>query len=164
MQSTNNIFSRYNFADGANIVFKNCNFMLCDGSNALRVDNLQDAKNVLISFEECVWNFQSTVAYGKNWDALMIFQDSAHLDIPHFASWKLVVKNCKFGEEAITPESFKNYADFIITNEESKNGKAILYMYTATTNGETWWKPAENPELFPVVKIIAGEVSKEFKA
>ena len=56
------------------------------------------------------------------------------------------------------------YADFVITNEESKNGKAILYMYTATTNGETWWKPVENPELFPVVKIIAGEVSKEFKA
>ena len=154
----------YNFVDGANIVFKNCNFMLCDGSNVLRVDNLQDAKNVLITFEDCVWNFQSTAAYGKNWDALMIFQDSAHLDTPHFANWKLVIKNCKFGEEAITPESFKNYADFVITNEESKNGKAILYMYTATTNGETWWKPAENPKLFPVVKIIAGEVSKEFKA
>jgi len=163
-QSTNNIFSMYNFADGANIVFKNCNFMLCDGSNALRVDNLQDAKNVLITFEDCVWNFQSTAAYGKDWDALMIFQDSAHLDTPHFASWKLVVKNCKFGDEAITPESFENYTDFVITNEESKNGKALLYMYTATTSGNTWWKPAENPELFPIVKIVAGNISKEFKA
>ena len=163
-KSTNNIFSMYNFADGANIVFKNCNFMLCDGSNALRVDNLQDAKNVLITFEDCVWNFQSTTAYGKDWDALIIFQDSAHLDAPHFADWKLVVKNCKFGENPITPESFKNYADFVITNEESKNGKALLYMYTATKSGDTWWKPTENPELFPVVKIIAGNASKEFKA
>ena len=134
----------YNFADGANIVFKNCNFMLCDGSNALRVDNLQDAKNVLITFEDCVWNFQSTTAYGKDWDALIIFQDSAHLDAPHFADWKLVVKNCKFGEDSITPETFKNYADFVITNEESKNGKALLYMYTAAKSGDTWWKPTEN--------------------
>ena len=37
-------------------------------------------------------------------------------------------------------------------------------MYTATKSGDTWWKPTENPELFPVVKIIAGNVSKEFKA
>jgi len=163
-QSTNNIVSMYTFADNAEIIFRNCEFVLCDGSNALRIDNIFDCHNVVITFDNCKWSFQSTAAYGKDWDALMIFQDSVHLDTPHFADWKLVVKNCKFGEEAITPNSFTEYTDFVITNEESKNGKALLYMYTARTGEEVWWKPAENPELFPVVKIVAGNVAKEFKA
>ena len=163
-QSTNNIVSMYNFANGANITFKNCVFELCDGSNALRVDNLSDCHNVLITFDNCTWQFKSTSTYGKDWDALMIMQDSKHSTAPQFNDWKIVIKNCVFGEEAITPHSFDAYADFVITNEDDKAGKAILYMYQSFNGGEKWWKPSENPEVFPIVKIIAGNSNKEFKA
>lgn len=172
--ATNNIVSLYNFEDNATITFKNCTFNLCDGSNALRVDNLSNAKSVLITFDNCTWKFKSAVAYGKNWDALMIFQDSTHVgveDVPQFAplGWKLVVKDCKFGEELITPTTFENYRDLIIANEDvdaSKGGKALLYVYKANSTGEKWYNPSIEADkvALPMVRIIANGVKKDFNA
>lgn len=85
-----NIVSIYCFEDNATITFKNCKFLnLNTNCNPIRLDNLAEAKNILITFDNCEWNYSNVGGDNIGWLALVLLQpgDKAMWNKNIMADW-----------------------------------------------------------------------------
>lgn len=162
-----NVLSIYCFENNATITFRNCEFIDLDSNcNPVRFDNLKEAHNIVVTFDNCKWRYAS-VDGNATWLALVLLQpDAASLyQLPIMADWKVIVKNCEYAGNLIKPEDFEDYAHLTTkyqTNDmDVTKANSILYYYNKRLADPT---VDEDKKFFPVVKIVAGNAAKEFKA
>lgn len=165
---SHNIASFYTFADNAEISFVNCTLTnLAPNVNPIRLDNLAGAKNVKVTFDNCTWSYdpaapESAYVEDKQYLSLVLLQASGNaVNTNAYGSWYITVKDCKFGDEAITIDTFENYRSLTTIDQEGKvgDGKAVLYVYQ-----NALYDCNEKAEYFPQVIIQNGSAKKIYKA
>lgn len=161
-----NVLSTYSFEDGATITFKNCHFVLGTICNPVRLSNYTDAKNILITFDSCDWEYTGSMSGNEGYLALILLQKTT--TTPAVAgNWQVVVKDCECHGNKITPATFATYKELTTAYQEASSvvaeQNAILYYYD-DAKGLYDCENAEQKAFFPEVKIIAGGANKVFKA
>lgn len=167
-KAVHNVFNLYKFEDNATVEFNNCEFIMNPMGNVIRFDNITDAKNVLIVFNNCRWNYdpeasEEEYAKAKQWLSLLGFQNAKIINKAVFGTWRIVLNNCSYDGNDIKPE-FGFYSEMTTEKQEGKHSEGCAVMWMEDNGISGFINPEKNPEYFPQVAVINGQNKKIYRA
>ena len=129
-----NVFNVYQPDDNAEITIKNSSFnMNPSNSNAIRLANYRNAKNVTVTFENVNWTFenaQNVPDADWDWAGLILYQPASNDhalngNYEEINTWTFKFKNCKYNGEAIDSINFGTHKQLMYFYNLNKNSIAI---------------------------------------
>ncbi|MCQ2596831.1 MAG: fibronectin type III domain-containing protein [Treponema sp.] len=123
---THNALNFYNLDDNATITVKDSNFYLYHNSNALRLSNLSNAKNVTVRFEnvDVTYFEENLTSENKEWLGFVLYQgtnEDYESELEAAKTWKFEFVNCSLNYYPM--DSNRSEEGFLLCHYWNKTGK-----------------------------------------